>query len=351
MGDDLAAKDGIIDTKEFFGAYTLDIISTCCFGVEVCSLKNPNNEIVKCLKSINSSDFTSPKFLLLFMFPKFSTFLSKHRLVDFFDWKSLNFLTSVTKSVLDKRKSGEEFREDFIQHMVNVERDDSKTENSEDITNIRLKKTLTFDEILCTALLFLSAGYETTAQTLCFISYNLAMNPDIQQKLCEEIDHALEKYNGEINYESVNDIQYLDMVIDETQRLYPAASRLDRVCKDDYEYEGIKMKKGQIWAFSIYGVHYDPNNYSEPEKFDPERFSPENKKLRDPLTHIPFGAGPRICIAQRFALLEMKILITKILSQFKFIKCDETEENVKLNPTSPLTKPLKSIKLKVQKRS
>ena len=120
-------------------------------------------------------------------------------------------------------------------------------------------------------------------------------------------------------------MQYLDMVIEETQRMYPAASRVDRICNQDYEFEGIKLKKGQLWVASIFGLHYDEELYPNPEKFDPERFNETNKKTRDNISHIPFGAGPRSCIAMRFAVLEMKILLATILSKFKFEKCDQTQ--------------------------
>ena len=90
-------------------------------------------------------------------------------------------------------------REDFIQHMIEVEKeeDDSNVDNQksdENISNLKLKKTLTFNEILCTAVLFLSAGYETTANTLCFIAYSLATNPDLQEKVCNEVDQILDKH-------------------------------------------------------------------------------------------------------------------------------------------------------------
>ena len=118
------------------------------------------------------------------------------------------------------------------------------------------------------------------------------------------------------------------MVIDETQRMYPAAQRLDRTCTQDYEYEGIKIEKGQIWTLSVSGLHYDEELYPKPDLFDPERFNETNKKSRDSMAHLPFGAGPRNCIAMRFALLEIKILLATILSNYKFVKCDETEVRV-----------------------
>ena len=96
---------------------------------------------------------------------------------------------------------------------------------------------------------------------------------------------------GEVTYEAVNETKYMDMVIEETQRMYPPAFRVDRVCNQDYDFEGLKMAKGQIWTACIFALHYDEELYPDPEKFNPERFSEANKKTRDQVAHIPFGAG------------------------------------------------------------
>ena len=84
---------------------------------------------------------------------------------------------------------------------------------------------------------------------------------------------------------------YLDCFIHETMRMYPATPRTDRICSQDYEFEGIKLVKGQLWSACIYALHYDEVLYPNPFKFDPERFNEENKKSRDPYAHMPFGAG------------------------------------------------------------
>lgn len=119
-------------------------------------------------------------------------------------------------------------------------------------------------------------------------------------------------------------MKYMDMVIDETLRLYPPATRLDRVANNDYEYEGIKIKKGQIITVPIYALHHDPDYYPNPEKFDPERFNDENRKTRDSMAFMGFGAGPRNCVGMRFALTEIKLLLSIILSNYRFVTCDQT---------------------------
>ena len=101
--------------------------------------------------------------------------------------------------------------------------------------------------------------------------------------------------DGKIGYETVNNMPYMDMVIDETMRKYPAAMRTDRVANADFEYKGMKLNKGQIWSVAIYALHHDPEYYPEPERFDPERFNEINRKLRPNEAFCPFGHGPRNC--------------------------------------------------------
>jgi cytochrome P450 family 3 subfamily A len=130
--------------------------------------------------------------------------------------------------------------------------------------------------------------------------------------------------NDEVNYESIGEMKYMDMVIDETLRLYPPANRSDRVASNDYEFNGIKIKKGQIITVPIYALHHDADIYPDPELFDPERFNEDNKKKRDNVAFLPFGTGPRNCIGMRFALMEIKLLLSKILHNYRFEKCDKT---------------------------
>lgn len=120
------------------------------------------------------------------------------------------------------------------------------------------------------------------------------------------------------------EMKYMEQVIDETLRMFPPAKRVDREANDDYEYEGIKISKGQVIAVPIYALHHDPEIYPDPEKFLPERFGEIEKKKREAVSFLPFGAGPRGCIGIRFAFLEMKLLLTTILSKYRFERCELT---------------------------
>jgi cytochrome P450 family 3 subfamily A len=126
-------------------------------------------------------------------------------------------------------------------------------------------------------------------------------------------------------------MKYLDMVIDESLRMYPPGIRLDRVASCDYEYEGIKFKKGEIITIPIHALHHDPEIFPDPDEFKPERFSDENKKSRESVAFLGFGAGPRSCLGLRFAHVNIKLLLSSILSKYRLVTCDKTPVRVLLS--------------------
>nr|AHL88979.1 cytochrome p450 3044A1 [Brachionus koreanus] len=357
----LSDQDGIFDTKKLFSGFTLDVISSCCFGVSTNSINEPDNEfIVHMQKIFRNSVRPDPKIMLLFFFPKLAGFLCKKGLIEFFPMKSLKFFENFINMIIERRKNKLETRDDFIQNILDHEENKSLETIIKDFEdqhsdsklykwNTELKKTLTNKEILSQSILFLLAGYETTAQTLCYVAYNLAMNPVHQQKLCEEIDTVLDRHNGKISYDSVNEMKLMDNVIDETLRLFPPAMRLDREANEDYEYNGMKIKKGMVWSVPIWALHHDPEIYPDPYEFKPERFEEQEKKKRDNVAFLAFGAGPRNCIAMRFALIEIKLLLALILSKFSFEKCDKTPETIEID-NSGFARPKVPIIVKINRR-
>ena len=101
--------------------------------------------------------------------------------------------------------------------------------------------------------------------------------------------------------------------------------RTERQCANDTRIKDIDIPKGSIISIPIYAIHYDPEIWPEPEKFNPYRFTPEEKLKHGPYDWLPFGAGPRGCIAMRLGLLEIKIACIYLLRAFRFIKSEKTE--------------------------
>ncbi|GFX11724.1 cytochrome P450 3A21 [Trichonephila clavipes] len=192
---------------------------------------------------------------------------------------------------------------------------------------MEIKAYLSLDELVAQCVIFFLAGYDTTASTLSFASYLLALNPECQEKLHDEIVEAVNNANGVLTYEAVQNMKYLDNVISETLRLLPPAVRLERQAVGDYKLgdTGITIPKGMIVTIPAYAMHRDPNYFPDPEKFDPDRFTPEERVKRDPYVYIPFGAGPRNCVGMRFALMEVKVCLAHVIATFKIRRCSKTK--------------------------
>uniref|UniRef100_A0A8D0NXS9 unspecific monooxygenase n=1 Tax=Sus scrofa TaxID=9823 RepID=A0A8D0NXS9_PIG len=150
-------------------------------------------------------------------------------------------------------------------------------------------------------------------------------------------------------YDALAQMEYLDMVVNETLRLYPIAARLERACKKDVEIHGVFVPKGTVVVVPVFVLHRDPDLWPEPEEFRPERFSKKNKDTINPYTYLPFGTGPRNCIGMRFALMNMKLALVKVLQNFSFKPCKETQIPLKLT-TQGLTQPEKPVVLKILPR-
>ncbi|XP_069671900.1 probable cytochrome P450 6a13 isoform X3 [Periplaneta americana] len=186
--------------------------------------------------------------------------------------------------------------------------------------------TITMTDVAAQSVTFLLAGFETSATTMSFCLYELALNPDIQDRLREDIDTVLEKHDGNITYEAIQEMSYLDNVVSETLRKHPTAPFLIRECTKEYKIPDseIVVDRGSQVVVPVMGLHYDPKYFPDPTRFDPDRFTEEVKNTRHHYSYLPFGEGPRICMGMRFALLQIKVGLISILSKYQFSVCEKT---------------------------
>nr|AAA31430.1 cytochrome P450 3c protein [Oryctolagus cuniculus] len=324
--------------KEIFGAYSMDVITGTSFGVNIDSLRNPQDPFVKNVRRLLKFSFFDPLLLSITLFP-FLTPIFEALHISMFPKDVMDFLkTSVEKIKDDRLKDKQKRRVDFLQLMIN-------SQNSKEIDS---HKALDDIEVVAQSIIILFAGYETTSSTLSFIMHLLATHPDVQQKLQEEIDTLLP--NKELaTYDTLVKMEYLDMVVNETLRLYPIAGRLERVCKKDVDINGTFIPKGTI-VMPTYALHRDPQHWTEPDEFRPERFSKKNKDNINPYIYHPFGAGPRNCLGMRFALMNIKLALVRLMQNFSFKLCKETQVPLKLGKQG-LLQPEKPIVLKVVSES
>ncbi|XP_070556758.1 cytochrome P450 3A8-like isoform X2 [Ptychodera flava] len=353
-----------VQCKEVFGGYVIDSIGSAGFGVDVNSQEQPDHPFVKHVKEAFVFDFFNPVLLAVFLFPFVSPILNWLN-IGLIPQRIINYFVNLTETTVEMRKKHDpsEKRVDFLQQMLDAREvyDQYVKENEadEDENGVQLvrdgksdthdfHKGFTNDELLAQSLTFFVAGYETTSTMMNFLAYSMATNPDVQEKLCAEIDDVMANYD-EVTYDAVSKMPYLDMVVCETLRMYPPVIRFDRECNEDVTIAGIHIPKGMPVAVAAYAIHHDPKIYPEPEKFIPERFTKEEKEKRHPYAWLPFGAGPRNCIGMRFVLLEAKIGLVRIFQRFTFEPCAETEIPQKLGKAGILTPP-NGVKLNVKAR-
>ncbi|RLU15592.1 hypothetical protein DMN91_012586 [Ooceraea biroi] len=331
---------GDMDIKDEFARYTNDAIATCAFGIKINSMKNRTNKFFIYGKNVTTvSLFLTLKFLFLSNFPRLGGIL-RVRIVP----KHIsNFFKGIIKSTIDMRDSENITRPDMLQLMMDIRGKEGRRE-------------LDLDDMTAQAFVFFFGGYDTTSTAMSFVAYEIATNPEVQKKLQEEIDQVVKESNGEVTYETINRLEYLNAVINEGLRLYPPVAFLERICDNTYELPpslpGEKpfiMKEGMIFWIPSFALHRDEKYYDEPQKFRPERFL-DNAHHNSPY-YLPFGSGPRMCIAIRFALLVIKVLLFHLLARCELKPCAKTTIPPKFKKAGIAMAPEGGVWLNVRPRS
>jgi cytochrome P450 len=158
------------------------------------------------------------------------------------------------------------------------------------------------------------AGHETTAATMTWAFYSLWQNPGVEGRLREELKSVLD---GRMpTFADLPKLTYMQMVINEILRLYPAAYLFAREAVTDDVIDGYPIPAGNLIFITPFITHRDPKYWPDPEKFDPERFTPENTASRPKHVYYPFGEGPHVCIGNNFAVMEMQLILATVLQRY-----------------------------------
>lgn len=186
------------------------------------------------------------------------------------------------------------------------------------------------DELLT----FFSAGHESTANTLAWTWYLLAQHPETEARLHHELDTVL---GGRLaTFEDIPNLPYTDMVLKESMRLYPPAWALARQATDDVWLGDYLIQKGEGVAILIYLAQHDGRWFDVPEAFFPSRFAPSRADRIPKYAYLPFGAGPRVCIANGFATLEAVLVLATIASRYR-VRLAQPPDMVKPAPMVTLS--------------
>ncbi|XP_018576919.1 probable cytochrome P450 6a14 isoform X2 [Anoplophora glabripennis] len=306
-----------VDIKEVLACFSTDVIGSCAFGLDCNSFKEPNSAFRRYGNTIFTIDkLVALKVLFCGTFPTLARMLGVRQV----SRDTADFFTKVVEDTVSYREKNNVVRKDFLQLLMDIR----NTKDGQENGNGGDGNSLTLNEMVAQSFVFFVAGFETSSTTMTFALFELATNPDMQERLRDEINEVLARHEGKVTYDSLSEMKYLGQVIDETLRVHSPARLLRRVCNTDYKVPGedLVIEKGTSVIVSVRGIHYDEEFWENPKEFDPERFSEEKKKNMNQYTHLPFGQGPRMCIGERFGVMQTKVGLTCLLRKFR-VKLDK----------------------------
>ncbi|XP_047996585.1 cytochrome P450 6B5-like [Leguminivora glycinivorella] len=325
--------------------YTLAAIAACAFGIDIDTFNYEYEKLRRIDRKIFTIHITRE---LEMMYPGI---LKKYG-GSLFPKEVITFFIDLVKDVTEKRNGKPTDRNDFMDLILKMRGDNVISGPIKKNNDIETSLELTDEVIAAQAFSFYAGGYETSASTMGFLLYELALNPQIQDKVVAEIKDVVKKHNGELTLQAVSDLSYMGQVFDETLRKYPIVSDLRRKANSAYTIPGtdIAIEKNLLIKISVLGIHYDKKIYPNPEKFDPERFSPEVAAARHSCAYLPFGLGPRNCIGYRFAQLQSRVCLAKLLSHFRVEPSKNTPRQFQYDPRRIVLYPIGGVKLNFVKR-
>ncbi|XP_075213929.1 putative cytochrome P450 6a17 [Lycorma delicatula] len=362
------SEEGVLFLKDKMGqdieALTLlrkiivKIIASAAFGLTVNTFNEKeemHNDFIKSIyKYLNPSRILLLKFMVLNGLPilrKIFKFKIIHE-------DTNNFFLKLTKDIIKFREETGTRRNDFIQLMIEEKKKEhslldheknpiscNEYENEDKELLDQLNNTPTsiskwskssefFTEefIAAQTLIFMSVGSDSTATTLSFVLYELAVNQDVQKRVKKEISDILSCH--EFDYQSVKRMVYLEQSINETLRLHAIIPVLTRNCTKEYKIPGtnVILEKGTAVFIPTVSLHMDPQYFPDPNKFNPDRFT--NMESIPKGVFFPFGSGPRICIAVQLVMLEMKIILANLLLNYTVVLSEKTKLPLKITKHS-----------------
>lgn len=233
--------------------------------------------------------------------------------------------------------------EDYLNQIITHRRRSSTSD--EDLLGLLIASGMSDALIRDQLLTLIIAGHDTSTALLTWVLYTVSSHPEVQTRVQDEIAAVLG--SSPPDFARVNELHYLDQVINETLRLYPPIHLGSRIAASDLEFQGWTIPAGRRVLYSIFLTHRDERYWPQPAAFNPERFSPDQARLRRPYTFLPYGGGPRNCLGMAFAQVEVKVVLARILQQFDL---EFTGHNVHLHMGATL-EPHPGVRVKVRRRA
>ncbi|XP_013173822.1 PREDICTED: cytochrome P450 6k1-like [Papilio xuthus] len=316
-----------VNLRMMFTDFTTDVVGVTALGVRgdaTLTGQSPLRDVTRDFMKFNY--LRSLAWTCIFFYPELVDVFG----FSFFPKSATNFFRKLFKQIVKERGGydvGIGQNKDLLDVLRRIKQDCDK--NNEEMPE---------DLLIAQAAAMLQGGFDTTGTALTFCTYELAHSPHWQEIIYNELLEFRDKMiNGDVDAEVFQEMPYLNGALKETLRKYMSMGWIDRVASTDYQIdENLTIKAGTPVYVNACGIHYDPQYYPDPEKFDPERFLPENEKNLKPFTYMPFGEGPRFCLGKRFGTQNATCALAHIILNYKIVA----------KPNSPLPQ-----EVKIEKKS
>ncbi len=309
--------DGVADLAPAFSHLTLEIISEAMFSTDV---ENEASSVGGHIATLNETALRMLRQPWRFFLPrKFSTPITKK------EFHARSSLDAIVHGIIERRRKSGDVHDDLLSMFLSA----CDEETGRGMTNEQLR-----DEVMT----MFVAGHETTANAMCWLLHLVATHPEVEARMLGEIEAA----GDALDTGRLAAFPYVRQVVEESLRMYPTIWSVGRRCTEDHELGGFHIRKGTTVLIPIFHFHWSERWWPEPEKFDPDRFLPERRPSLE--IYFPFGAGPRTCIGNQFALQELVIMTVVMLKRLRF----RPVEGFPVEPDALITlRPKHGMKLEV----
>ena len=305
-----------------------DVIASCAFGLRINSIEDDQNEFFKIGQTFEhlGSFEKSMRVVIKTIFPGITKAIG----YEFLEQHIKEFFRRLMRTNMEERRRKGINRPDVIDMLMKAkDKADSyiASGKANELTGPEAEVIhWTEMEMVAQCFVFFLGGFDSITWVLCAATYRIVENPEVQVKLLEDVDKLKEKLNGrELIYDDLKELKYVDQFLGELLRL-DGGVFVERKCTKEYFMEETNQTiPKDAWIISPSSAfHRDPEYFPDPEKFDPERFNEDNIHTINQDTYLPFGTGPRACVGQRFALVELKVILFYMLANFTYEKCENT---------------------------
>uniref|UniRef100_A0A1L8E4G7 Putative cytochrome n=1 Tax=Nyssomyia neivai TaxID=330878 RepID=A0A1L8E4G7_9DIPT len=311
-----ADKGGTFDMYKYIDACTLDMVCQTTLGTEMNIQKNENEEFL----------YAGNKLLEIMT----------HRI--FKPWYHLDWVFRLTKMYHEQKRCSNitySFVGRILQNkkrdMLNVPKatkveDEDSKDGSFKSPQIFIDQLLKLEgshfsdwDMLSEASTIVAAGYETSALMIAYAILMLAMYPEYQEKVFEEVKNVYPNKEFDVSYDDLNKLEFTERVIKETMRLFPAVPIMARNATQAFDLNGVSIPAGTAVVIGTFSMHRDEKIWGpNAKKFNPDNFLLENWEKQHPYSFIPFSAGPRNCIGFKYGMMSMKTAIAHSIRNLKF---------------------------------